>query len=96
MSLSVDDLVASMSSNHIGQEAMDLAALQVSSTPLLIHALVSLTRRHSGTTQANVVQPAHARPVEQRAPQRPCNHPHLLHTHLCVILGTSRVRSETE
>lgn len=28
MSLSVDDLVASMSSQHIGQEAMDLAALQ--------------------------------------------------------------------
>ena len=35
MSISVDDLVASMSSNHIGQEAMDLAALQVSS----LHAL---------------------------------------------------------
>ena len=29
MSISVDDLVASFSSNHIGQEAMDLAALQV-------------------------------------------------------------------
>lgn len=29
MSISVDDLVASLSSNHIGQEAMDLAALQV-------------------------------------------------------------------
>lgn len=28
MSLSVDDLVASFSSNHIGQEAIDLAALQ--------------------------------------------------------------------
>lgn len=29
MSISVDDLVASLSSNHIGQEAMDLATLQV-------------------------------------------------------------------
>ncbi|KAG6375058.1 hypothetical protein JVT61DRAFT_3841 [Boletus reticuloceps] len=29
MSLSVDDLVASLSANHIGQEAIDLAALQV-------------------------------------------------------------------
>ncbi|KAJ3734547.1 hypothetical protein DFJ43DRAFT_133577 [Lentinula guzmanii] len=28
MSLSVDDLVSSLSSNHIGQEALDLAALQ--------------------------------------------------------------------
>ena len=29
MSFSVDDLVASLSGNHIGQEAIDLAALQV-------------------------------------------------------------------
>jgi hypothetical protein len=29
MSFSVDDLVASLSGNHIGQEALDLAALQV-------------------------------------------------------------------
>jgi hypothetical protein len=29
MSISVDDLVASLSSNHIGQEAIDLATLQV-------------------------------------------------------------------
>lgn len=28
--ISVDDLVASFSANHIGQEAIDLAALQVS------------------------------------------------------------------
>lgn len=30
MSFSVDDLVSSLNSNHIGQEAIDLAALQVS------------------------------------------------------------------
>lgn len=30
MSMSVDDLVASLNANHIGQEAIDLAALQVS------------------------------------------------------------------
>jgi hypothetical protein len=29
MSMSVDDLVASLSGSHIGQEAMDLATLQV-------------------------------------------------------------------
>ena len=29
MSISVDDLVASFNSSHIGQEQMDLAALQV-------------------------------------------------------------------
>lgn len=29
MTFSVDDLVASFSSSHVGQEAMDLAALQV-------------------------------------------------------------------
>jgi hypothetical protein len=35
MSFSVDDLVSSLSSSHIGQEALDLAALQVShSLPL--------------------------------------------------------------
>ncbi|KAJ8086084.1 hypothetical protein AAF712_008305 [Marasmius tenuissimus] len=32
MSISVDDLVCSLSSNHIGQEAMDLAALQAQLT----------------------------------------------------------------
>lgn len=31
MSISVDDLVSSLSSSHIGQEAIDLAALQVGS-----------------------------------------------------------------
>lgn len=35
MSISVDDLVASLSGSHIGQEAMDLAALQVMSSPRL-------------------------------------------------------------
>ena len=29
MSVSIDDLVSSFNSNHIGQEAMDLANLQV-------------------------------------------------------------------
>lgn len=33
MSFSVDDLVASLSSNHIGQEALDLAALHVRPPP---------------------------------------------------------------
>lgn len=41
MSLSVDDLVSSLNASHIGQEAIDIAALQVrlfssSSSPSLI------------------------------------------------------------
>lgn len=36
MSISVDDLVASLNANHIGQEAIELAALQVCPTPLPI------------------------------------------------------------
>lgn len=35
MSMSVDDLVASLNANHIGQEAMDLAALQVHTINLI-------------------------------------------------------------
>ena len=34
MSFSVDDLVASLSGNHIGQEAIDLATLQVPLSPV--------------------------------------------------------------
>lgn len=50
MSLSIDDLVASMSSNHIGQEAMELAALQVSDTCWAVRPSTLLMRaplRHS-------------------------------------------------
>jgi hypothetical protein len=47
MSISVDDLVASLSSSHIGQEALDLAALQVSTyrkpTFVFVLSFVSLT-----------------------------------------------------
>ncbi|KAG6332635.1 hypothetical protein ID866_6457 [Astraeus odoratus] len=40
MSVSIDDLVASLSSNHIGQEALDLAALQAQlAQTLLSHQL---------------------------------------------------------
>lgn len=41
MSVSVDDLVASLSANHIGQEATDLAALQVCITPHALHGCLS-------------------------------------------------------
>lgn len=37
MSFSVDDLVATFSGSHIGQEAMDLATLQVSFMHVVIH-----------------------------------------------------------
>lgn len=35
-SMSVDDLVSSMSTSHIGQEAMDLQLLQVCGAPFII------------------------------------------------------------
>ncbi|KAJ6627432.1 hypothetical protein B0H10DRAFT_1779556 [Mycena sp. CBHHK59/15] len=48
MSLSVDDLVSSLSSSHIGQEAMDLAALQVQ----LAQTLFCQSMSSSSATQA--------------------------------------------
>ncbi|KAI0346974.1 hypothetical protein BDW22DRAFT_482001 [Trametopsis cervina] len=47
MSLSVDDLVASFSSSHIGQEQMDLAALQAQLAQILYHS--PLASRGTGT-----------------------------------------------
>ncbi|KAF9246843.1 hypothetical protein BU15DRAFT_69704 [Melanogaster broomeanus] len=46
MSLSVDDLVASLSANHIGQEAMDLAALQAQLAQTLLAHQLSLSSPH--------------------------------------------------
>jgi len=43
MSFSVDDLVASLSGNHIGQEAIDLAALQV---PFISRSLIPSRQRN--------------------------------------------------
>ena len=43
MSFSVDDLVASLSGNHIGQEALDLAALQV---PFISYSLITGRQRN--------------------------------------------------
>ncbi|KAF8450926.1 hypothetical protein L210DRAFT_257981 [Boletus edulis BED1] len=46
MSLSVDDLVASLSANHIGQEAIDLAALQAHLAQTLLTHQLSLSPPH--------------------------------------------------
>jgi len=43
MSLSIDDLCASLSSSHVGQEAMDLAALQVQLAQTLFGQTMSST-----------------------------------------------------
>ncbi|KAI0047275.1 hypothetical protein FA95DRAFT_1572600 [Auriscalpium vulgare] len=59
MSLSVDDLVSSFSSSHIGQEAMDLAALQAQLAQTLFYqppaspSLQSVTRRNSYAQPCN-------------------------------------------
>ncbi|KIK94414.1 hypothetical protein PAXRUDRAFT_142894 [Paxillus rubicundulus Ve08.2h10] len=51
MSLSVDDLVASLSANHIGQEAIDLAALQVWTLYTPHPMAVNITRRDPTNVQ---------------------------------------------
>jgi hypothetical protein len=50
MSVSVDDLVASLSANHIGQEATDLAALQAQLAQTLLTHQLSLTPSHPHTS----------------------------------------------
>lgn len=57
MSVSVDDLVASFNSNHIGQEAIDLANLQVC-RPLGTQAGAPLTGIMPGTASAGSAQPS--------------------------------------
>lgn len=53
-SFSVDDLVASMSSNHIGQEAMELAALQAQLAQTLYSSqAVPMANDHRRATHAN-------------------------------------------
>jgi hypothetical protein len=60
MSMSVDDLVASLNANHIGQEAIDLAALQVHTINLISPAPQCLSRvmapQFSGAARADVVR----------------------------------------
>jgi hypothetical protein len=59
MSVSVDDLVASLNANHIGQEAIDLAALQVrtmnliSPAPQMLICVVAL--QFSGAARADAI-----------------------------------------
>ncbi|KAI0775473.1 hypothetical protein BC629DRAFT_709793 [Irpex lacteus] len=48
MSISVDDLVASFNSSHIGQEQMDLAALQAQLAQVLFHQPLATSPSVSG------------------------------------------------
>ena len=84
MSFSVDDLVCSFSSNHIGQEAMDLATLQV----CLHSALISDTLKvflpfcQAQLSETLFGGPSYGRQPQMRIPDRgrskntqPCNTP---------------------
>ena len=84
MSVSIEDLVASLSSNHIGQEALDLAALQVGlplscttglSYPTLSHSSLSL----SSHTSSRLRTPISPSAVVTRATFSTAPHP--LHAH---------------
>ncbi|KAL0949055.1 hypothetical protein HGRIS_009148 [Hohenbuehelia grisea] len=60
MNLSVDDLVASLSSSHVGQEATDIAALQVQLAQTLPFTQVTLPVKfdgHQAPSSASYVQP---------------------------------------
>ncbi|KAJ7179501.1 hypothetical protein C8R46DRAFT_1345836 [Mycena filopes] len=74
MSLSMDDLCASLSSSHVGQEAMDLAALQVQlAQTLFCHSMAS-----SAAAQ------------QQQQQQRQDDYPPALqHTHGSLLHGRS-------
>lgn len=62
MSISVDDLTASLSSSHIGQEAIELAALQAQLAETLFGQSIS--------------QPSRERPVTRKSSlTQPCNTP---------------------
>lgn len=54
MSYTVDDLVASLSSNHINQEAIDLQDVRVCATRLYAIFLCVTNSYHKGTTSASV------------------------------------------
>lgn len=62
MSVSIEDLVASLSSNHIGQEALDLAALQVVLSLSQLHNWLISPHTQSQLTQSLLTHqfsPAH-------------------------------------
>lgn len=56
MSLSVDDLVSSFSSSHIGQEAIDLAALQAQLAQTLFASARQIPNRNSHTCNTPVAR----------------------------------------
>ncbi|KAF9480222.1 hypothetical protein BDN70DRAFT_931890 [Pholiota conissans] len=70
MSFSVDDLVSSLNSSHIGQEARDLAALQAQLAETLFGANAGSTSTGGGH-QMHIQIPARGRPQHTQ----PCNTP---------------------
>lgn len=80
MSVSMDDLVASLNANHIGQEAIDLTALQVHTINLIPPQMLICPRRGAAIFRRSsrrrylrlkfrplVHRPAHTTRMEMRA-----------------------------
>lgn len=78
MSLSVDDLVASLNANHIGQEASDLAALQVS-IPVLLSAVATfpsdISQRHNSLRHCSQIHHPLRLSLTSLTPEHMPNHP---------------------
>lgn len=55
MSISVEDLVSSLSSSHIGQEAIDIATLQVGCSYKPIRAATNDNDFFIGTAYPNII-----------------------------------------
>jgi hypothetical protein len=76
MSVSVDDLISSFSSNHISQEALDIAALQVHSPLIITFPFVHLeTSLQAQLLQTLVTSSTSNGPDISRASSQPCNTP---------------------
>ena len=80
MSVSIEDLVASLSSNHIGQEGLDLVALQVvlsPSTPItgLSYPALSHSSPSRSHTSSRLRTPTSLSPVVTRAMSSTAPHP---------------------
>ncbi|KZT20672.1 hypothetical protein NEOLEDRAFT_1151234 [Neolentinus lepideus HHB14362 ss-1] len=71
MSFSVDELVASLKSNHIGQEAMDLAALQVQLSQTLFTS--------ASTSQRHDAEPFHCNTPTASTPSSSFSWSHMSH-----------------
>lgn len=91
MSISVDDLVASLSGNHIGQEAMDLATLQVLSPPFNTFTCSS---PHLLSPQAQLAQTLFSQEIPPNMLAQSGHHQDVGDVQLCNT-PTSRTRSSS-